>query len=323
MRGNMILHVSKLLSGVESLTLVLSDWYSALMDMDTLVRACAVRAWEDVPYDLVKNFPDLFFEAFSVLLSDPYVMVHQAAVHSLRRRSFPEEKRRFIKHGLWNLIVYYSQKSKQEDFVVDCIDTFTSLCLSPEDRQGQLGQYLSSVLLSLEGSALYRAVDRLVYSFKDIPGFAKVALKSIQDDYTRSMSIDDCVTVILRAPDSELQGCEDDIKKAFETLRPFRPEGFVEALLYAAALTKAGSYAAASTCFSEMMANISVEDRNEQWRLEVALVEAASEIEHAIGGGEAFFELSNKWSSLLSDLEKKNEEQAKLRDFPPSLFFEG
>lgn len=321
MRGNMIAHVSKLLTGVESLKLVLSDWYRALMDESTLVRASAVQAWEDVPYDLVKNFPDLFFEAFSVLLTDPYVIVHRSAVHSLRRRSFPEEKRTLIKHGLWNLIVYYSQESKQEDFVVDCIDTFAFLCLSHEERKGKLGQLLSGILLSLEGSALYRAVDRLHSGFEDVPGFAKVALKSIQEDYTRSISIDDCASAILRAPHNELQNCVDDIRKAFEALRPFSPEGFVEALLYAAALTKAGNYAAASTCFRELVASIPKEDRNEQWRIEAALVTTASEIERAIGGGEDFIELIEEWSSLLNELEKENEERAKLRDFPPRFFF--
>ncbi len=322
MRGNMIVHVSKLLTGVESLTLVLSDWYRALMDGSTVVRAKAVQAWQDVPYDLVKNFPDLFFEAFSVLLTDPYVIVHRSAVHSLRRRSFPEGKRSLIKHRLWSLIFYYSQESKQEDFVVDCIDALAFLCLSPEERKGKLGMLLSGILLSLEGSALYHTVDRLHYSFMDVPGFAKVALKSIRDNYTRSISIDDCVTTILRAPQGELQNCVDDIKIAFDALRPFRPEGFVEALLYAAALTKAGNYAAASTCFRELMTSIPVEDRNEQWRLEAALVAVASEIEHAIGDGEEVAELIGKWRNLLSELEKENEERAKLRDFPPHFFFE-
>lgn len=322
MRGNMIAHVSKLLTGVESLKLVLSDWYRALMDESALVRASAVRAWEDVPYDLVKNFPDLFFEAFSILITDPYIIVHKSAVHSLRRRSFPEEKLNLITQALWNLIVYYSQESKQEDFVVDCIDTFAYLCLSSEQRKGKLGQHLSSILLGLEGSALYRAVDRLHYGFATVPGFAKVALKSIQDDYTRSISIDDCMSAILRSPHKELQNCVDDIKKAFEALRPFRPQGFAEALFYAAALTKAGNYATASTCFRELVASIPVEGRNEHWRIEAALVATASEIERAIENGEDLVELIDEWNSLLNKLEKENEERAKLRDFPPRLRFE-
>lgn len=321
-RGKMIVHVSKLLTGVESLTIVLSDWYRALMDESSVVRASAVQAWENVPYDLVKNFPDLFFEAFSVLLNDPYVFVHQSTVHALRRRSFPEEKRSLIKPGLWNLIVYYAQESQKKDFVVGCIDTFAFLCLSPEERKGKLGQLLSGILLSLEGRALYDAVDRLHYGFKDFPGFAKVALKSIQDDYTRSISIDNCTSAILKVPHNELQNCIDDIKKAFEALRPFKPKDFVEALLYAAALTKAGNHEAASTCFRELMASIPVEDRYEQWRLEAALITTASEIEHAIGSGEVSVELIEKWRSLLYNLEKENEERAKHRDFPPSFFFE-
>jgi hypothetical protein len=321
MRGNMIAHVSKLLTGVESLTIVLSDWYRALFDVSTVVRARAVQAWENVPYDLVKNFPDLFFEAFSILLNDPYVIVHRAAVHSLRRRSFPEEKRGLIKHGLWSLIIYYSQEGKKEDFVIDCIDALAFLCLSPEERKGKLGILLSGILLSLEGSALYHAVDRLHYGFHDVPGFAKVAMKSIQDDYTRSISIDDCASAILGAPNIELQSCVDDIKKAFEALKPFRPEGFYEALLYAAALTKAGNHAEASACFRKLVASIPVEDRNKQWRLEAALIGVASEIENAIGGRDTIVELIEKWKSLLSDLEKENEERDKLRDFPPSFFF--
>jgi hypothetical protein len=323
MRGNMIVHVSKLLTGIESLTIVLSDWYRALMDESTIVRASAEQAWEKVPYELVKNFPDLFFEAFSVLLADPYVIVHRSAVHSLRRRSFPEEKRNLCKHKLWTLIVHYSQEGKQEDFVVDCIDAFAFLCLSSEERNGKIGQLLASILLSLEGSALYHAVDRLHFVFKDVPGFVKVALKSIRDDYTRSISIDDCSSAILSAPHNELLNCVEDIKKSFEALKPFRSENYVEALLYAAVLTKAGNYEAVGICFREVLESITIEDRNVQWRLEVAIIAAASEIEHAIGNGDNFAELIEQWSKIQSDLEKENEERAKLRDFPTSFLFEG
>ena len=271
----------------------------------------------------MKNFPGLFFEAYSVLLADPYVIVHRSAVHALRRRPFPEEKRSLIKQQLWNLIICYSQESKQEDIVVDCIDVFAYLCLSPEERKGKLGQLLSVILLSLEGSALYNAVNRLHYSFEEVPGFAKVALKSIQDDFTRSISIDDCMSAILRAPHSELLNCADDIKKAFSALKPFRPESFIEALLYAAALTKAGKYKDASGHFKELMESIPVEDRYNQWRLEVAMVGTAAEIEHKIENREAIDELTEKWTSILSDLEKENEERAKLRNFPPSFFLKG
>jgi len=322
MRGNMIVHISKLLVGVESLTLVLSDWYSALMDESALVRASAVQAWENVPYGLMKNFPNLFFETFSLLFSDPFVIVHKSAVRTLRRRSFPENKRNLIRNSLLNLIVVYSNENKKDDFIVDCIDTYAFLCLSTEERKGKLGQLLSSTLLSLEDDALYRAVDRLYLGFRDVPGFVKVALKAIQDDYTRSISIDDCMSAILRAPQIELQNSIDDIKKAFLALKPFKPEDFTEALIYASALSKAGYHAVASSCFKELVADIPAEDRHEHWRLEAELVTTASEIEHAIGEGKECVELIKQWKNLLSNLEKENEKRNKLRNFPPSFLFE-
>lgn len=321
-RGNMIKNASKMLTGVESLKLLLPDWYNALMDENQLIRAKAAQAWEHVPYQLVDNFPDLFFESFSILLTDPYVIVHRSAVNSLRHRSFPEEQRISIKGPLWNLIVAYLGNKEQSDFVVDCIDVFSLLCISHEERSGKFGLMISRALLKLEGSALYHAVDRLHYNFINTPGFVKVALKSIQDTYTRSISIDDCVSVILRAPREELQNCADDIKMAFEALKPFRPDNFIEALVYASALTKAGNYLALGTYFSELTASIPQENRYELWRLESALVTVASEIEHAIVNGGAPVDLIDEWNTLLSKLEKENEERAKLRDIPPQFFFE-
>ncbi|MDY0289204.1 MAG: hypothetical protein RBR15_10305 [Sphaerochaeta sp.] len=320
-RGNMIVHISELLTDVESLTLVLSDWYRALMDKSTEVRASAVKAWENVPIDLVKNFPDLFFESISILLTDPYIIVHRSVVHSLIRRPFPEGKYNLIKIGLWNLILYYTQESKQEEFIVDCIDVFAFQCLSTEEIQGSFGKLLSAILFSLEGNALYHAINRLHLDFANVPGFTKVVLKSIKDATTRSISIDACALSILRASGNALKSSVDEIVKAFEALRPFKSEEFSEALLYAFALTKAGNYALASTCFRDLIARIPLEVRYEQWRLKAKLVAEASAIEQAIQNSEPIGDLTNKWNSIKSELENEYEERAKFRDFPPSIFF--
>jgi hypothetical protein len=322
MRGNMISHVSKLLSGVESLNWVLSDWYRALMDESTLVRASAVQAWEKVPYDLVQHFPDLFFEALAVSFSDPYVIVHRSAVQALRRRSIPKDKRELVKSSIWNLILHYANEDKTNEFTVDCIDALAYLCLSQDERQGRFGEVLTGILLTLEGAALYRAVDRLLYGFRDVPGFAKVALKALQDDYTRSISTDDCVTAILRAPPEELRESTAELEKAFEGLKPFRKEDFLETIFLAAVFSKAGSFNVGATMFKQLLAEIPKEERNELWRIETALVTTALEIEHAIGDAEEISDLSERWAGIAADLENENEERAKLRDFPPRFLFE-
>lgn len=141
---------------------------------------------------------------------------------------------------------------------------------------------LSNILLILEGSALYDAINRLRFHFDDIPGFVKVALKAIQDKYTRSISIDDCISVILRAPHDELRNCKDDLQKAFNALKPFKPQQFIEALVYVAALSKCGDNVTANVCLKELLEEIPNDERNTQWKLKAALVTEATSIEHAI-----------------------------------------
>ncbi|EGQ7962957.1 hypothetical protein HRO21_004684, partial [Vibrio parahaemolyticus] len=230
MRGCMITHISKMVTGVASLNLVLSDWYGALLDESVVVRASAVEAWEDVPFETVKNFPDLFFETFSLAFKDPYVMVHKRAVRALRFRSFPENKRSLIKIALWNLILIYNQEGNDDDFIVDCIDLLVSLCMTDEEIQGVQGRKLSNILLKLDGSALYHVINRAGYRLKQIPNFSKVALKAIQDSYTRQISIEDCQDIILSSSKKDLKNNITDIVKALSALKPFHPSNFRESL---------------------------------------------------------------------------------------------
>ena len=323
MRGNMIVQVPKMLTGVQGLKLVLSDWYRALMDESALIRASAVQAWENVPYKLIQHFPDLFFEAFAVSLTDPYVIVHKSVIHALRRKSIPKEKRSLVQGGIWSLILHYSNDSKTSDFTVDCIDVLECLFMTKEEIGGRSGEVLSSILLSLEEGALYHAVDRLYLSFSHAPGFVKVALKALQDDYTRSISTDDCETSILRAPSDELRKCVDELQETFETFLPFRVEDFRTLLVLASACSRAGRFDIGATRFKQIAEDIPDDDRSKLWRLEAALVAAALEFERTVGEGGDIGDISESWGGLAADLEKENAERANLRDFPPSFLFEG
>lgn len=64
--------------------------------------------------------------------------------------------------------------------------------------EGQWGEILSNILLKLEGDALYKAIDQLSARFRRSPNFLKVVSKSIQSEYTRGISIDRCLSIILQ-----------------------------------------------------------------------------------------------------------------------------
>ncbi|EIT7020332.1 hypothetical protein MA615_000604 [Vibrio vulnificus] len=319
MRGCMITHISKMVTGVASLNLVLSDWYGALLDESVVVRASAVEAWEDVPFETVKNFPDLFFETFSLAFKDPYVMVHKRAVRALRFRSFPENKRSLIKIALWNLILIYNQEGNDDDFIVDCIDLLVSLCMTDEEIQGVQGRKLSNILLKLDGSALYHVINRAGYRLKQIPNFSKVALKAIQDIYTRQISIEDCQDIILSSSKKDLKNNITDIVKALSALKPFHPSNFRESLTYARALSVSEHNALGADLFRDFVDTIPDEERSLLFRIQTDIVATALQIENEIQTGSLTTSSILKWHDLIDRLEKESEERSQLRDFPPSF----
>ena len=323
MRGNMISKIATLIIDVSSLNLVLSDWYKALMDESVSIRSGAIDAWEDTPYDTIQNFPHLFFEAFAIALSDPFVMVHKAAVRALRFRSFPEEKRALIKIPLWNLVIYYGKKSTNDEFVVRCIELLVSLCLNEEELKGHIGKHLSKILLQREEKALYEAVNQPSYRLKSLPNYTKVALKAIQDNYVRSITIDYCETVLLESDKEELADNLAELIKAFEALKPHSPSNFIEALLYVSLISKSGNNKISMNLMDELLLSIPKEERSQLWRIETEIVSEAASIESEIHAGKFNADKIEKWYTLLSQMETENEERAQFRDFPSNFFFEG
>lgn len=320
MRANMIVHISLLVTGVESFQLILSDWYRALLDGSVLVRAHAVKAWETIPYQLIPNIPDLFYESFSLALSDAYVMVHKYAVYALGRRSFPEDKRHLIKQKLFFLTAHYGQEDNQDGFVVECIGVYYQNFRSDFRENEDIGRFILGILLNLKGHDLYKAVHRLNY--KRIPEFNRVALKAIQDPYTRSISLEDSMDSIMRSSSTELQKTTKDVQKAFEALKPFNLKDCNEALVYLAVLSRIGNNDIAFKCIDELLASMPIEVRNNYWRLHLSIVSVACKIEHAISNSQPIEGLIKNWNELQKELEKENEARAKSRDIPGSLFFE-
>jgi hypothetical protein len=162
-------------------------------------------------------------------------------------------------------------------------------------------------------------VDRL--HFRGIPGFTKVALKSIQDPYTRSISKEDCIDSIIKSSVNELQISTQEIQKAFVALKPFRMGDFTEALVFVAVLSRTGNYEIANNCLVEILASIPIEERYKYWRLQISLVSVACKIENAISNNESCEMLIENWNELNIELERENEARTKNRDIPSSFFF--
>ena len=132
---------------VEGLKLVLPHLYYGLVGPSALVRAYAADALGEMPHD---NIPPLVYEAFSALLLDPFVVVHQAAVHALGRLQLPEELQGRASQALLNLVKYYAQKSGEDRFLVECVSELAYELRRIGKVDGKVGQYLVKVLLKAD-----------------------------------------------------------------------------------------------------------------------------------------------------------------------------
>ena len=104
MRANMVAHLSKLMGKPEYVNLVLPHLYTAMTSPEVALRGSAATAIGEVPYELMRDLPDLLFEVYMVLLTDPYVYVHKSAVYALKTHGFPENLKEQLTHYLINLI---------------------------------------------------------------------------------------------------------------------------------------------------------------------------------------------------------------------------
>lgn len=178
------------------------------------------------------------------------------------------------------------------------------------------------MLLKLEGDSLYVAVDKLHYKFKNVPDYIKVALKSLQSDYTRSISIDDCISVIFKASNIEIENATEEIEQTLKNLQPYSVRDFHEVLVCINALNKIGKYGKASEFFESFTQSLPKEVRNKTFRLEAELILLALKIEESIKSQNDITELLNTWNSLEADLnkEKQNAKSSKFGNFPAGFF---
>ena len=173
------------LSGtVEGFKLVLPPLYYGLVGPSALVRAYAVEALGEMAHD---NIPPLVYEAFSALLLDPFVVVHQAAVQALGRFKLPEELQGRASQALLNLVTHYAQKSGEDRFLVECVSELAYELRRIGKVKGKAGQYLVKVLLNVDPLYLKGKLRSIGHALGRTEGFADLLLKLIskvdgQDD---------------------------------------------------------------------------------------------------------------------------------------------
>jgi hypothetical protein len=171
-----LLGATKVLSrDLAGLKRLLPHLYAALVGASVLGRFYAATAVGELPHRSRANIPDLLFEAFGLLLSDRYVLVHKTAVDAFRHSIIPEPHQINAGQAILNLIRYYKLQSNEDHFLAECVRILAGMVDTFGKASGELRRYLIEVAMGIDPVFLQSEIQSLSYSLGSEPEFAKLA----------------------------------------------------------------------------------------------------------------------------------------------------
>lgn len=180
-RSVLIQNAVPLMSCPEGLNAVLPALYSAMLGASNLVRAAAAQAVGKLTRRGRDDAPSLLYEAFVVLLDDPYVIVHKAAVRALEHVDLHSELDELAKGYVLAWINTYASGSKDDRFLLECIELFLRKYLTDEQKRGRAGRYFVALLKPVKADTVADKISWLRHDLLEADGFPELVVRLLEE----------------------------------------------------------------------------------------------------------------------------------------------
>lgn len=168
--------IAPVLATSAGLKTMLPYLYGAMVGASVAGRAAAADALKDIGSRRFADLPDLVADSLVLMLFDPYVIVHKAAVQALGRLRLPAHFHRVVIAALDNLIVAYRGGSDPE-FLLECIEAKVTTHRGEGPLHEAQGQMLLALIAELEPSVLLRSGHRFfLREFQHLDGWPVLVL---------------------------------------------------------------------------------------------------------------------------------------------------
>lgn len=168
--------IAPLLETSAGLKAMLPYLYGAMVGASVGGRAAAAEALKDIGSQRFADLPDLVADSLVLMLFDPYVVVHKAAVQALGRLRLPAHFHRLVAAALDNLIVAY-RRGKDPEFLFECIEAKVTTYRGEGPIPEEQGQLLLALVAELQPSVLLRSGHRyFLRQFQHLEGWAALVL---------------------------------------------------------------------------------------------------------------------------------------------------
>lgn len=307
-RAALLEGASPLMSTPDGLAIVLPTLYSAMVGTSNRMRAAGAALIEDIAYQRKDDLPELVLEALVMQLSDPYVIVHRAAVQALDGIKLPKALASKVMLALWTLIQVYSEDRKADDFLLRCIRIFSNRYATEEQLKGNAGRYLISLMHKMEPYVVSRDIGFLERSLKLNDAFALLLLHLSKDPKASEYDEERIFDALSKLPPSAVRANIAAFEATAMAVLDRQHLAFIELL------TRAGAWEEAARVAEGAYAKLPDTNWHRPRRLAANLDRIAASFERSIAAGDvqALQGLATEWRVTCAEIEQdraKNEER--------------
>ena len=310
----MVQNLDRVMETASGLEIALPHLYTAMVGASVVLRASATDAIGGLDHRQQDNLPGLVFEAFMALLNDPYVLVHQQAVHALRRLwSLPDEYRPKVKRTLLAWAIAYASDRAHDRFFIECLDFYIDRYADPSEFSGRLGAWALSVLQQVEPYIVAGEINTFGRVLQNHDDFPELLARLTRDSTAWASRHEELMQAL-----AELSA--DAVRSKLQVLETLADAQEVQARniegLFVELFSRAGAWEAAERLVRTRVAAIPDDAWNRTRKLAVQQIRVAIEFEAALASGSAdhVSRLSAEWRRIEEAVEKDRTENEERRD---------
>lgn len=293
------------------LSLGLPYLYRALVHSSQVIRSHGATAYGDVLQVHGDDLPDLVHEAFLPLLSDPYVIVHEAALQVNCHKLSSRFKRRLL-DGIVGIFTAYAASRSNDRILATATQRLVWLSRDttlPIDR-------VLPIVATMDPGESTRIVDTCGQFFRGVDGYAELIVSLILDPRTWSHCIPNLVDELRELSPAEIRRVVAELPKAAIEARrqlvgefgvPEPTSTFLDVLVRASAWKEAAAVA------RDQLDELGHGSWDTGARLGAEALVVAVELEKSLGQlaiNEAI-DLISRWRAIGQEIEVFNETQEK------------
>jgi hypothetical protein len=202
-----------------ALPTVLPLLYGALTGRSQLVRAAAIRAYGDVLGRAPEDLPPLLHETFLTSLTDPYLIVHSAAIYLLDHHRLPHQYDELLEYHVLQLIGVHSQASGDRNLLKTTLDVYLDFQRGKAEKMPD--RLCDWLIERIERCEWYEADDLVKWHGASLwhrPKFLQLILTFLKNPEMGEHQTANLFEVLEKVPYTLLRGNAAELVTAFKSL---------------------------------------------------------------------------------------------------------